>query len=53
MVSYSNTGYENDFFDVSEVYFNSTPQSSASASAVDLDEFDARYLQKNGRNCKQ
>ena len=47
MVSYSNTGYENDFFDVSEVYFNSTPQSSSS-SAVDLDELDARYLLKSG-----
>jgi len=47
MVSYSNSGYENDFFDVSEVYFNSTPQSSSS-SAVDLDELDARYLLKSG-----
>jgi len=46
MVSYSNTGYENDFFDVSDVYFNSTSQSSG--SAVDLDELDARYLQKTG-----
>jgi len=46
MVSYSNSGYENDFFDVSDVYFNSTSQSSG--SAVDLDELDARYLQKTG-----
>ena len=46
MDSYSNTGYENDFFDVSDVYFNSTSQSSG--SAVDLDELDARYLQKTG-----
>ena len=46
MVSYSNTGYENDFFDVSDVYFNSTSQSSG--SAVDLDVLDARYLQKTG-----
>jgi hypothetical protein len=44
MVSYSNTGYENDFFDVSDVHFNSTSQSSG--SAVDLDELDDRYLQK-------
>ena len=48
MVSYSNTGYENDFFDVSDVYFNSTSQSSTSSSAIDLDELDARYLQKTG-----
>ena len=47
MDSYSNTGYENDFFDVSDVYFNSTTQSSSS-SAVDLDELDARYLLKSG-----
>ena len=47
MVSYSNTGYENDFFDVSDVYFNSTTQSSTS-STIDLDELDARYLQKTG-----
>jgi len=46
MVSYSNTGYENDFFYVSDVYFNSTSQSSG--SAVDLDELDARYLLKTG-----
>ena len=46
MVSYSNTGYENDFFDVSDVHFNSTSQSSG--SAVDLDELDDRYLQKTG-----
>ena len=48
MVSYSNTGYENDFFDVSDVYFNSTTQSSTSSSAIDLDELDARYLLKSG-----
>jgi len=48
MVSYSNTGYENDFFDVSDVYFNSTSQSSTSSSAIDLDELDARYLLKSG-----
>ena len=47
MVSYSNSGYENDFFDVSDVYFNSTTQSSTS-STIDLDELDARYLQKTG-----
>ena len=46
MVSYSDTWYENDFFDVSDMYFNSTSQSSG--SAVDLDELDARYLQKTG-----
>ena len=48
MVSYSNTGYENDFFDVSDVYFNSTTQSSTSSSAIDLDELVSRYLQKTG-----
>ena len=48
MVSYSNTGYENDFYDLTGVYFNSTPQSSTSSSAIDLDELDARYLQKTG-----
>jgi hypothetical protein len=46
MVSYSNTSYTNDFFDLSGVYFNSTSQSSS--SAVDLDELDKRYLLKSG-----
>ena len=48
MVSYSNSGYENDIFDVLEVYFNCTPQSSTSSSAVDLDESDAQYSLKSG-----
>jgi predicted nucleic acid-binding protein len=47
MVSYSNSGYTNDFFDVSGIYFNSTSQGGGSSS-VDLDELDARYLQKTG-----
>ena len=46
MVSYSDTSYTNDFFDLSGVYFNSTSQSSS--SAVDLDELDKRYLLKSG-----
>jgi len=48
MVSYSNSGYESDFFDVSGIYFNSTTQSSTSSSDIDLDELDARYLLKSG-----
>ena len=48
MVSYSNSRYESDFFDVSGIYFNSTTQSSTSSSDIDLDEFDARYLLKSG-----
>ena len=46
MVSYSDTSYTNDFFDLSGVYFNSTSQSSS--SAVDLDELDKSYLLKSG-----
>jgi hypothetical protein len=46
MVSYSDTSYTNEFFDLSGVYFNSTSQSSS--SALDLDELDKRYLLKSG-----
>ena len=46
IVSYSNSVYEKDFFDVTEIYFNSTSQTSGSSSAVDLDELDTRHLQK-------
>jgi len=45
MVSYSNSSYENEFFDLTGIYFNSTSQSS---SNIDIDELDTRYLQKSG-----
>jgi len=47
MVSYSSSGYTNDFFDLSGIYFNSTSQGGGSSS-VDLDELDRRYLLKSG-----
>jgi len=46
MVSYSDTSYTNELFDLSGVYLNSTSQSSS--SAVDLDELDKRCLLKSG-----
>jgi hypothetical protein len=46
MASYSTSSYSNSFYDLNEVYFNSTNQ-SASSSAVDLDLLDARYLIKS------
>jgi hypothetical protein len=47
MVSYSSSGYTNDFFDLSGIYFNSKSQGGDSSS-VDLDELDRRYLLKSG-----
>ena len=46
MASYNNTSYTTDFYDLTGVYFNSTSQTSA--SSLNTDELDLRYLQKTG-----